>query len=489
MATNSATILYHDTFDGRNFSSENSLAKARLTKPDRINQTITYLQGREDKRFPLTFMTEGQKGGMDKIEIEDIEYEYDTKNRNRKSSKILNHSYQAGDKVGLGGAPIFITMEDNWLPIQHTITTPNGKKMRVDRKKPAADGVGYEYQFQAIRTSDSDYIPPSELSIGGFLAREGSAAVSTELSFGNEANRSYPGKRKNQISILRESFHLAGNISNRTVEVVFNVGGKKTSKWELEDIWNWELDVKQGNEEHYWFSQYNRNAAGEILNHDPDTGLPIPYGAGIEYQIPNKDTYGNLTVNKLSRTVGDVFYGAPDTKNMIVTLYTGMGGMEEFDKAIKAEGGGWANLLTGAAATEFVRKNSDGLKFGNYFRAYEHVDGHMILVKHLPLLDYGGRADAAPKHPVSGKPTTSYDMYFLDASTYDGQRNIRMVTQKGRSMIRGVLKGMSPVPDHFKWKGNDILATDQDKSSLHLLFAKGIQIFRNTHCFKLAYEA
>ncbi len=482
-------VIQHDSFEGKGFTDENSLANARLTKPDVINPVITFLQGNPSRKFPLTFLTEGQAGGVNPIEINDVQYEWGTFKTNRKPSTIIGSQYRSGDKPGVAGQPIYLVMEDDWVKYQHTVQTPDGTQLRADSRGERVSN-GFRYRFQLITNNRADYVALDQIAAGVRLSMIGLPAVSESQSMGNESNAAFPGKMKNQISILRKSKRITGNYKNKTVEVQFNLGGgKSTSYWAPFEEWQWEMELKEMAEETYWFSRYNRDANGVIMNIDPDNGLPIPMGAGIEYQIPNKDTYGQLTVKRLKQTVSDIFYGATDQDNMVVTLYTGSGGAEEFDNAIKSEAGGFASLLEGAAADKFIKEAGGGLSFGAYFNVYKHVDGHMIVLKSLPMLDKGGISDNAPKHPISGKPVTSYDMYYIDQSTYDGVRNIQMVTQKGRGMIRGILKGMTPIPDHFKWSGNaETIATEKDESSLHLMMAKGININRNTHCFKLEFD-
>ena len=56
-----------------------------------------------------------------------------------------------------------------------------------------------------------------------------------------------------------------------------------------------DIQFKQACEENLWWSKYNRDANGVITTVDDETGLPIPMGAGINDQIPNSDTYGELT--------------------------------------------------------------------------------------------------------------------------------------------------------------------------------------------------
>ena len=180
---------------------------------------------------------------------------------------------------------------------------------------------------------------------------------------------------------------------------------------------------------------------------------------------------------------------------MNVVLFTGIGGAREFDSAIKrdANGSGSWKLLEGDAATKFITgtAGSNKLSFGAYFSTYKHIDGHSITVKILNLLDHGSRAENSPKHPVSGYPLSSYEMFFVDMSTYEGVRNVQMVSQKGRSMIRGIEQGMTLIKGkgYGDYNGNALnLATDQDKTAIHYLKTLGISIRRNTHCFKLTCD-
>jgi hypothetical protein len=486
-------ILKHETFDGKGFTTSNSLAEMRLTKSESLNPVITHLMGNENKKFPLTFLTEGQNGGLRKESIEDIEYNYPVMTKMKKSDRIVSHEYEDTDEVGKGGLPFKMIFASDWLKNQHTVHSPNGKQARIVGK-PMKVSTGFQYTFQFLFRDHEDFIPVSEMKAGLRWAMVGGANVSEAYSSGNESNKQAPGKVKNQIGILRKSYEFGGNISNRTVEFQFNLKGGKTSYWMPFEEYQHEMQFKEACEEHLWWSEYNRDAQGKITTIDPETGFDIPIGAGINDQIPNKDTYGFLTVQKLSRTVGDVLYGGTDTGNMDVVLFTGTGGAREFDAAIKRENvgaGGWT-LMNSNVADKFVTgtAGSGSLSYGAYFSQYRHIDGHTITVRLLPLLDHGGRADNAPLHPIENIPLTSFEMYFVDMSNYDGERNVKMVTQKGRSMIRGIEQGMTLVKgsSYGDYKGNSTnlqLATDIDKSAVHYLKTLGVCIRRNTHCFKL----
>lgn len=478
MATG-AQVLYKDSFNGNGYTNENSLANALLTKPDVISPVITHLAGRESDKFPLTFLTEGQKGGVNPIELNDIQYEWNVMGRMKNTDKLVSTTYIAGDKPGVGSTPFYVIFETNWLKKQHTIISPNGVQARI-QAQPIPIGSQYQYKLQLINPDPAAFCPLTELVAGVSWSMTGGASVSESFSMGNESNTMAPGKLKNQISILRKSYHWGGNIKNKTVELQFNVDGKMTNLWMPFEEWQHMITWKQSNEEHFWWSQYNRRPDGSIPLIDEESGLPIPIGAGVEQQIPNKDTYSILTYRKLMNTVRDVMYGATDTGKMNIVLYTGVGGAQAFDEALKDKASQFTQI-TGDKFTEGAGRN---LKLTGFYTSFEHVDGHVVTIAKLPLLDYGSRAENAPKHPVSGLPLTSYEMYFLDQSVYDGEQNIKMVSQKGRSMIRKCVAGMSE--PNMDFTGNNYIATEQDKSSVHFLAAKGICIRRANHCFKLS---
>lgn len=473
-------------YDGKGYTDENSLVNALLTKPDQINPVITHLMGREEDKFPLTFLSEGQRNGIKTIELNSIEYEWPVMGRLRKADRVVSSIYGAGDKPGLNNQPFKVVMESPWLKVQHTIVSPNGTQARVQfRPEPVSNG--YEYTLVLILPSASAYCDPSQLAPGSKWAMVGGANVSASASMGNESNIATPGKMKNQVSILRKSYRLSGNISNKYVEFQFNVDGKPTKLWIDFERYQHMIDWKQVCEEHYWESIYNRTANGNIPLIDPDSGLPIPIGAGVYDQIPNEDGYasGFLTSNKVKQVVGDTLYGVTDKKNSTLVFYGGYDFLSQFDTAMKNGVPGFSAIDKGT----FIQGEGRNLVLGGFFTGYQHVDGHTVIVKHLPILDFGGRAESSVINPLTGRPLTSSEAYLIDQSVYDGENNIQMVTERGRSMVTGVLKGMAKTPYdtpmNFSGNGYMNIATEQDISSVHFLSAKGVVIRRGTHCVKL----
>lgn len=484
MSANTARVIHHSTFDGKGFTNENSLVNALLVQPDVIDPVITHLMGKESDKFPLSFLSEGQpgKGGLaGSIEVNDVQYQYSVINKLNKADIVISTGYSGSDKPGLAGTEFYVKMKTNWLKVGHNIRSANGTTCRV-KYRPTSDGLYYDYVWELVGRSNTAYVDLTQLAAGSKWAMVGGANVAESLSWGNESNVVAPGKMKNQCSFLRKSYRLGGNISNKVVECQFNINGKTTSLWIAWEQWLHMLQWKEAVEEAYWYSVYNRLPDGSIITRDPESGLPVPYMAGLLDQIPNNDTYSYLTATKIKNTVRDVMYGAPDTGSMHVVLFTGTGGADEFDKAMKDEASGFTQIM----GDKFVSGTGRNLVLGGFFTQYQHIDGQVVTVKKLPLLDYGGDALVSVKHPNSGLPMSSYDMYFVDMSTYDGKRNVVTLHQKGQSMITGILKGMAPTP--FNFSGNNInvnLATEQDVSSIHFKCSKSILLRRNTHCFTL----
>lgn len=482
MAQNTARIVYHDSYEGKGFTDENSLARMLLTRPDQIDGVITHLLGKESARLPLSFLSEGQSGGS--IPVKDIQVEYDVVNRLNRPDVVISTPYSGSDKPGINVGIFYVTFKTNWFKYQHTIVSENGVRARiVDR--PVNDGPYWKFALQLITNDRTAFCPLADLAVGSRWVMSGGANVAQSRSEGNESNVVSPGKMKNQLSILRKSYRIAGNISNKVVECQFDIDGKKTNLWmpweQWQHITNWKVDL----EEHLWDSVYNRLPDGTILNRDLKTGEPIPTMAGLLDQIPNRDTYGFLTAKKIKNTVRDVLYGATDAGVMDVVLFTGTGGAEEFDRAMKDEASGFTQII----GDKFITGAGRNLVLGGYFNQYQHVDGHVVTLKKLPLLDHGNRSLAARPHPVTGLPITSYEMYFVDLSTYDGKRNLVMLHEKGRSMKTGILRGMADTPMDFGGNAEVInLATERDESSIHFLTSKGLILRRNTHSFVLTCD-
>lgn len=470
-----------------------SLAKARLENPDTINEVVTYLMGKEHSNFPLLFLTEGQRGGVDYKEINNVEFDYPVFEKLRRTDEVVSSEYKPGDEVGKGDGYLTLVFKTRLFNNQHTLVAPSGAKARIQQKGVKVTN-GYKYVLQLFRNSSDTAIGYDDVRVGTKWSMWNIANVSESYSLGNESNFQTGGKLKNQIGILRKSFEVGGQAYNNTSRTLNWVGANGSSVGLIinEQEYQNEILMKEACEEYLWDSTYNRDINGQIMNICEQTGLPIPMGAGLREQIPNRDTFAQLTLRKFDSMVRDATFGHTDGENANLIIFTGTGGMEEINRVL-TEASSKYSLLDGALNST-IKGNPMDLSFGHRFTSYRHIDGHTITFVKVPVFDTGARALASDPHPISGLPLTSYEMHFVDFSTYNGVRNVQIVSQKGRSMIRGIEQGMSLIKGatYGDYKGNamDInLSTSQDKTSVHYLKTLGIVMYRNTKSFSLYCDA
>jgi hypothetical protein len=474
MADNVSKLrLYRDVYNEDRHTDENSLAKALLLNPDVISTALTHLTGKEDKRFSLASITEGA-GNMKTIN--GIEYDWPVIGRMTKGSRVATTILSA---QGAGRAKFWIEFESNWFVKGYLIEAPDGTQCLIKGVEDRGNKTAYLVEI-ASSTNSAATVAITNLAAGTVWSQL-FAPVAVSGSRGNESRRVMPSRMRNQITHLRKSYGYEGNVTNMAVNVQLPTagGGSNTLWWPFEEYQHslaWRLECESS----YLYSNYNRDSNG-IIHLKDENGKVIPIGAGLLDQIPNYNTYSTLTASKIKSTVRDALFGCSDAEKVMIDLHTGTGGREEFDNAMKSD-------LTAAGYTMtdgnglFVKGQGRDLVLGGFFTAYEHVDGHVIRVHHNSMLDTGPRAQNSPKHPRTGLPLESYRMLFVDNSMYDGERNLLMVTQKNRSMLRWAVAG-STVPSGFT--GNDTRANDIDGATIHFLKASGMCIRRATNCLHL----
>ena len=453
-----ARIITSQTWNEDMKTNDASLSRMLLTQPEKLTPVLTYLMGNEDSRFPLHYLSEGMRSTM---EIAGDEYEYDVMGRIFKAVPLA--AVVSTTNAGIGYSEFVMTFNEGLFPEKYTIFSPRGYQLVVKNRK----NIGGQWQYTVAISgakSSSDFIPAVELQAGA-LYTLGYYQSASWGSRGSESTSTAPYKVRGDVSTIRKSYKWEGNVKYRQakgVELGTKGGGTQQLWWSFEE-WQHNLSFRRECESAYWYSKSNRDANGQINERDEE-GNPIFRGSGLLEQIVNKDTYSELTAEKIKQTIRDTFFGMSDAQNKQITLFTGTGGRDAFDQAMKADllGQGYIKLTD----NKFVTGSGRSLRLGGYFDTYEHVDGYVINIVTNNLYD-DGPASKGLFHPKTGLPLESYRMTFVDTSVYDGVSNMMMVTKKGRSMVRAMVKGMNEVSQNLS--GNDLVATDKDASSLHML--------------------
>lgn len=454
-------------YNDQQMTDTNSLVNALMEKPEELSPIITHLAGREEKKFPLSFLTEGV--GNTKS-IDRFEYEYRVKTHEVNVRPVVSSA--PGSAVGGGGAIFKVTFPDKWFIFPYTLVSQSGILARI-MSEPVPAAGGYEYSLKLV-SPDQASMPVEDVTPGALFGML-FASVGVDFSRGNASNWSAPGLVRSKIGTVRKSYHFSGNAKDYVAQFSLPTKeGSTTKLWMDYEEYRHMLKFKEECEMYYWYGQktYGNNGVNEMLD---ENGQPVIAGPGLFEQIINKDTYSTLTQKKIEDVIGDLFYGMTDATDKQVTLYTGIGGAREFDKALrdyyKADG----NSYLRTTESKFITGSGRSLGITGYFTSYDHIDGHRVNVVKVPLFDHGPVAQASAKHPESGLPLESYRMTFVDQSSYDGENNLQMINKKGREMLRWAVAG-SVVPKGFA--ESDTRASDIDGASVHMLKTAGILLRR-----------
>ena len=481
-------VLSQGKYEDRGYSNEESIAYLQLQKPVEINAFLTYNYGMDDDRFPLSFMTEGQ-GTSGTVDIATVQWTWSTMGR-MKFTDFVTYFNTANTKPGLGGAEFEVHFSTHWFIEQYGLIAPDGKTQVRVQKDLGESAYGYGYILKLTSPNPNAFIDPEMLAKGKYWSMS-APTVSESYSKGNRSNSMGPGKMQSQLEFQRYSKEIAGNLANVITEYEFKTKSGSTSKlWINEEMRQFHLNMRVMNEERLWMAEYNRNANGEVLLKDRDNGKPIPHTSGMLEicRESNYDTYGEyLPINKIKRTVGDVIDRDTDTGTMDIVLMGGKGFLEDFDESMKmdAKENGFLTPL----GDKEIQGMGGNLEYGAYFRKYKTVDGHTITAKHCSFFDKGTIAEAAKQngmiHPRSGLPITSHQACFIDFSSYEGHRNVRMVRQKGQIYKAKVIEGMTDIPACWGLPNTNHAATEVDMARYEVKSSLGLQVDNSNKMFLL----
>ncbi len=441
-AYNPILELYPAQFNDKEFSSTNHLSKALLTQSEWLAPFVTHAYGTSanygSRNFPLSFVTEGM-GNVNKISSTDLSYKIGVIGRPKKTSTVAIATYSATDRPGRGHTKFKIIFADRWFHKSLSVFSPSRLECRIQSDPRQVSG-GWEYELVLMNPSADAFIPVADLQPGKVWART-VAKVGKERSRGVESRSHTPFVTTNQIALTRDTYKLAGNVKNKVMVLEIKADGKRFKFWTQWEMYLRQLEFKEKCESDLWYSEYNKDTNGVTHVIDEDSGEVVPSGAGMLQQIPNQDSYSFLTTGKIQNLIRDIFFNASDSDVVDVDIYSGTGGMEEADSAMKL-----ASAAFTLVDTKQVTGEGNSMMFGAYFNQYRHIDGHKVTFKKLPLMDRGVMADVSDPHPITGLPLESYNMYCIDNSTYEGQRNIQYVSEAGREEVNRVVPGMAAPP-------------------------------------------
>ena len=488
--------LYSTAYNSERFTDENVLYKNDLIDSPTLSRGLTYLYGKDSNMFPLLSLTEGQNGllSMKPKELNDTQYTWNVMGRMKHTSRVVGLANPNNAKPGLGFTPFDVYFEDDWFLKFYGATTPDKQhNVRIQGSPTKIGEKKFKVTF-ALNTSNPEEYVSLDNFIGNVAWVMTAPSVGASHSDGTSSNSMAPGKWSNQFGFLRFSKQIAGNIANKVTNIEFDLeGGGTTNMWMPWEMRQFEIDRRLMLEEELWNGKYNRDKYGQIHLKDSESGEVIPKGAGVKEILKTTgqyDTYGTLTLKKIDSIITNLFSNRVDNTPMELVFYTGTGGMRAFNEAIKVDAR--TNQYYYKLSEAEIMSGKDGyLSYGKYFMQYKTIDGYIITMKHANIFDKGlyAELDRANGNMYNGLPAESYNMVLLDMSTNDdGERNVQLVGEKGREVVTGIYKGMSPLPGAWGAIDNGkLLSTKKDEASYEVFVSQGITLKNYTTSYFLEF--
>ena len=286
-------VLYNDS----QMTDTNSLSNAVLTRPTELSPIITHLAGRDDKRFPLSFLSEGM-GNV--TSIDNHEYEYRVNTRDLMTRPVAQTN--AGGSLGQGGSTFELVFPDKWFVFPYILVNSNGEQARIMKEpEPVFGGTGYTYTLRLVNPNQASVLTAGFTQ--GDLWAQLFAPVGMDFSRGNASNWKSPGKVRNKLTTVRKSYHMSGNAKDYVAEFALpKAGGGTTKMWMDYEEYQHMLKFKEECEMLYWYGQRTYGADGVVDMLD-ENGQPVVIGPGLLQQIINRDTYSQLTETLLRNIV------------------------------------------------------------------------------------------------------------------------------------------------------------------------------------------
>lgn len=482
--------LTQDVYSNKGFADAMSLTEARQYNPQFIDQMVTHLfyssKNWSAKNNPLTFLSKG-KGNIKNITTPDGSYNAMIIGKPQKISTIAFNPYIAGDKPGIGASQFELYFNDDFFYAGQSIYT-GLSRIEVRIMYPLVKTLnGFKAVCQLMSGDQNMFVPVTEIGLGSRFSG-GVRKVGLSASLGGESRSYHPSTMTNQVNLIRESYNWKGNVANKALKFEVMIDGKIQKYFCEYELAQHMSSFNEKLEMDLWHSVYNKDN-GSVGIFDVDGGAPIYSGAGLLQQITNEDSFSFLTENKIKAVLDTIYYNATDDEygdGVSTTIFTGRGGMEDFDKAMKQSLTSQGFTIADSTLQSTGKSNDVNKMYGSYFTSYKNIDNRTVNVVHLPFLDKSAFAEASPKHPITGRPLVSHDMYIVDTSNIEGSSNLVYTQEQMSPMTWKYFKGMNDAPGSLGLNDNSqMISTTKDSSSIEYKCSQGIWLRKPTNCIKL----
>lgn len=484
MATvKSLRLIRDEKFQRNTHLTQNSLANLMLTQPHAITRHVNNLIGYDKMDYTLGQLTEGS-GAIKEIPVDaNGEFYFDFRTDGTRSSTCLGFSDSAVSEAGQGGQEFNIRMRTNRFPGKFTIFNKHEKMLYiVDEPEEHEDG-GWDYRVKILSSDPSDSVTTEDVENTSWVLGYAPAPFKNSSGTYNRETQ-VPGQMRNRITRFRNSYRIGDNRAQeyriKNFKITLN-DGRTVDRWIDYELYVNRQEMLRDIEIANMYGKWNIGANGQVLLRAAN-GEPIPTGAGLLEQIPNKMSRGALSPQWLIDTLEQLTFGRTATVGpMDFVLVTGSGGMRDFSEIVELH---FQNKGFVEVTEQYYQKGEIVDLFAKV-RKYRTLNGSTVTVIKDSVFDIGPIAQAQKDdnyvHYRTGFPLESHRMVFIDKTPQsNGEPNLFMVTEEGRYEQFGVVGSMfSKAPESLQLSLGDAFGkvshTEMDQGmSIHYAKTLGI---------------
>lgn len=330
---------------------------------------------------------------------------------------------------GLGKEPFRMRFDRDWYTYGDVITADrfSGKQVRVvpDGIQRASDG--WDYTVQLVTDSETDYYPAAFLDRGTQYRK----LYSIYGEFNDQGTKVLHGGKLKMMNGLTGEIRTDYSVTDWADALTLTVSSVQFDRNGMPIKVNDSRWFKRA-ETAAW-AQHRRMKEDYIVWGQGGSNLQSPSGYDVStsmglwemLHLGNLNYYSDLSLRKLTESIGDMLYGRTSMEERSVELYTGEAGMILFSEAVERKLFGLGGLLP---LDKFVDGAGMNMSFGYQFKAYTMPNGGQITLKHMKTLD---SSDTKSERGTGRYGRLSATFIGLDMSP-DSVNNISIVKRDTR---------------------------------------------------------